>query len=198
MAHPQTARAWINGQPFTLYYDYDQLRDGKLSRLTDEEKLAWFRFRMDYVFLEPLKCLYGGKTPAYRALNSNKPDDLPRRSFVIATFSVLLNGIEALGAFTTSSPTNKVRFYTFVENYMKAWDTHVPNCPYATINNLKEILWEHFRNGLAHGFCIEGGGIDDEADTAPGDGRSSMVVYKLVHTRSLGISSQASTHSSKR
>src|SRR3989338_4130454 len=109
MAHPQIARAQINGQPFTLYYDYDQLREGKLSRLTDNEKIEWFRLRMNYVFLEPLKSLYGGRTPAYRALNSNKPDDLPNRSFVIATFSVLLNGIEALGAFLTSSQSNKVR-----------------------------------------------------------------------------------------
>ena len=101
MAHPQIVRAHIEGKDFTLYYDYDQLRDGKLSRLTDDGKIEWFRLRMNFVFLEPLCRLYQGKTPAYRALNSTKQNDLPARSFVIPSFSVLLNGVEALGSFTT-------------------------------------------------------------------------------------------------
>ena len=39
MAHPQIVRAHIERKDFTLYYDYDQLRDGKLSRLTDDGKI---------------------------------------------------------------------------------------------------------------------------------------------------------------
>ncbi len=102
MAHPQVARAHIEGKDFTLYYDYDQLRDGKLSQLTDDGKIEWFRRRMDFVFLEPLSRLYQGKTPAYRALNSTKQNDLPARSFVVPSFSILLNGVEALGSFMTT------------------------------------------------------------------------------------------------
>lgn len=175
-AHPQVARAEINGKPFTLYYDYDQLRDRKLSQLTEAEKIEWFRNRMNFVFLEPLRRLYGGKTTAYWELNSGKASDLPARSFVIPTFSVLLNGIEALGSFLTSAKSRRRRggnwnnFRAFMITYMKSWDVQIPNAPYRT-KDLKEILWKHFRNGIAHGFCIQGGGIDNEADTAPGGWR---------------------------
>jgi len=165
MAHPQIVRAEIEGIEFTLHYDYDELQGGKLSRLTDDGKIEWFRLRMNYVFLEPLSCLYRGKTPAYRALNSMAQDDLPPRSFVIASFSVLLNGMEALGSFMTAEPDKDKRknFFTFMATYMKQWNKDIRNTPYPT-GDLKTILWEHFRNGITHGFCIEGGGIDNEAD----------------------------------
>lgn len=168
MNHNQTHWGAINGQPFTLYYDYDQLWDNKLTLLSDDAKIEWFRLRMKFVFLEPLSRLYAGKAPAYRALNSTKAGDSPPSSFVIAAFSVLLNGIEALGSFLTPpGSTKRTNFYAFIENYMKAWDTRVPQSPYPT-DKLKEILWKYFRNGIAHGFCITGGGIDNEADAAPG------------------------------
>ncbi len=164
MDHPQIARAEINGVPFTLYYDYDQLKDGKLKRLSDDEKIEWFRLRMRFVFLEPLSRLYRGKTTAYRELNSLALDDLPARSFVVPAFSMLLNGVEALGSFITPPGSGKrANFNAFIETYMKAWDRQVPGSPYPT-RDLKEILWKHFRNGIAHGFCISGGGIDNEAD----------------------------------
>ncbi|MFQ6019075.1 MAG: hypothetical protein ACE5KF_12880, partial [Kiloniellaceae bacterium] len=81
-----------------------------------------FRSRMDFVFLEPLRRLYGDKTTAYRELNSTKQNDLPARSFVIATFSVLLNGIEALGSFLTPPHSGKKdNFYAFLKAYMTSW-----------------------------------------------------------------------------
>jgi hypothetical protein len=166
MLHPQIARITIEGIDFTLYFDYDQLRDSKLSRLTDPGRIEWFRCRMEFVFLEPLASLYAGKTPAYRALNSMDQEDLPARSFVIAAFSILLNGIEALGSFITTRPEDDKRanFFAFMTTYMKPWNKHIPNSPYAPLGDMKAILWEHFRNGIAHGFCIERGGIDNEAD----------------------------------
>lgn len=103
---------------------------------------------------------------AYRALNSMDQEDLPARSFVIAAFSILLNGIEALGSFITARPEDDKRanFFAFMTAYMKPWNKHIPNSPYAPLGDMKAILWEHFRNGIAHGFCIERGGIDNEAD----------------------------------
>jgi len=160
MAHPQITRAEIEGIEFTLHFDYDQLQEKNLSRLSDEGKIEWFRLRMNYVFLTPLKSLYGGRAPAYRALNSTKQNDLPARSFVIATFSVLLNGIEALGSFMTERQASKRdNFFAFMTTYMPEWDT-------VQKGDLKTLLWKHFRNGIAHGFCIERGGIDNEADEA--------------------------------
>jgi len=163
MADAQIARATISGIEFTLYYDYDELRDRKLSRLPDADKIEWFQRRMQYVFLEPLTRLYGGTTPGFRALNSLKAHEQPPSSFVIPAFSVLLNGLEALGSFLIESNQNRSRFYAFIETYMKSWNKSVANSPYPT-RDLKEILWKYFRNGIAHGFRIEGGGIDNEAD----------------------------------
>ena len=160
MSHPQVVRAVVDGIEFTLYYDYDQLQAGKLSLLNDDGKIKWFRLRMNFVFLEPLRCLYGGKTPAYRALNSMDQDDLPARSFVVATFSLLLNGIEALGSFMTADPkaSKRANFFAFMRAHMKPWDKHIQK------GDLKTILWKGYRNGIAHGFCIPDGGIDNEAD----------------------------------
>ncbi|MGZ3319150.1 MAG: hypothetical protein ACXU95_17905, partial [Isosphaeraceae bacterium] len=127
MAHPQIVRAHIEGNDFTLYYHYDQLRDGKLTRLSEDGRIDWFRYRMQFVFLEPIERLFTAKSPAYRELNSTKLDDLPARSFVIASFSLLLNGIEALGSFLTPKDArNRERFYAFIEKYMKPWGAASP------------------------------------------------------------------------
>lgn len=189
MGHTQIVWASIGGKDLTLYYDYDRQN---LSCLDADGKVEWFRRRVEFVFLEPLKTLYGGKTPAHRALNSTKSGDLPARSFVIPTFSVLLNGIEALGSFLTTSTTNHVRFYAFVETYMKAWDRSLPNSPYPRLHNVKEILWEHFRNGITHGFRIEGGGLGNEANSATDgwqvvDGRFQIGPHRFFNDFLAGV-----------
>jgi hypothetical protein len=144
---------------FTLFYDYDQLRDGKLSQLSPDGKVEWFHLRMDAVFLEPLRRIFNRKSVAHRELNSSSTYDRPVRAVMIAAFSLLLNGIEALGSFLTSSSRNQRRFYTFIRNYMADWNINVSGTSYQT-SYLPEILWKHFRNGIAHGFVIKGGGIE--------------------------------------
>ncbi len=52
---------------------------------------------------------------------------------------------------------NKKNFYAFIRNYLNNWDTNVSGSSYQN-NYLLKILWEYFRNGIAHGFVIEGGG----------------------------------------
>ena len=44
----------VENDDFTLFYDYDQLRDRKLSKLSDDGKIEWFKYRMEAVFLNPL------------------------------------------------------------------------------------------------------------------------------------------------
>lgn len=167
MVTGHTIRAQIEGMEFTLFYDYDQLQDGKLSRLSDDGKIEWFRFRMDCVFLEPLRRLFDTHSTAFRELNSD--DQRPYTSFVIAAFSVLLNGIEALGAFlpalNSGKGENRDNFVAFIQTYMRTWDINVTGTSYQ-INYVPDILWRHFRNGIAHGFVIKGGGIDYDADPA--------------------------------
>jgi hypothetical protein len=92
----------------------------------------------------------------------------------------------------TASETNKVRFCTFIETYMKRWDRSVPSSPYTPLTNVKEILWEHFRNGIAHGFCVEGGGIGNEADPVGWqvvDGRFQIGPYAFFKDFTLGVNS---------
>ncbi len=165
MVTGHTIRAQIEGMEFTLFYDYDQLQDEKLSRLTDDGKIEWFRLRMDCVFLEPLRRLFDTRSTAFRELNSD--DKRPFTLFAIAAFSVLLNGIEALGSFLPPLNSGKRKkrdnFVAFIQAYMRRWDIKVLGTSYRT-TYLPDILWRHFRNGIAHGFVIEGGGIDYDAD----------------------------------
>src|SRR3989442_609731 len=100
-----TLRAQIEGKQFTLFYDYDQLQGGKLSQLSDDGKIEWFRLRMDCVFLEPLRRLFDIRSKAFRELNSDT--EQPYTYFGIAAFSLLLNGVEALGSFLPVAKSGK-------------------------------------------------------------------------------------------
>ena len=173
MAEPMGMKM-IEGIEFTLFYDYDQLRDKKLGSLTDDGKIEWFRLRMEMVFLEPLRRIFDKKSVAHLELNSPAESEWPRAAVMTAAFSILLNGVEALGSFLAYSTTfthehNKKRtknyfaFREFIIRYMTNWDTKVEGTSYKT-SYLPEILWEHFRNGIAHAFVVKGGGIDYKAD----------------------------------
>jgi hypothetical protein len=174
-------RVTIEGMGFTLFYDYDQLRDGKLSMLTDDGKIRWFQLRMEMVFLEPLRRLFNRNSLAYRELNSKEKSGLSRAAFMTAAFSVLLNGVEALGSFIPHDKKpierehykkkragNYFPFRAFIREYMKDWDAEVKGTCYRNKQTgnpfekvyLPLILWDHFRNGIAHAFVVEGGGIE--------------------------------------
>jgi len=161
------AHAKIGGKEFSLFYDYDQLRDKKLSQLSNNGKIKWFQLRTSAIFLEPLKRIFNRSSTAHQELNSVSQHDQPFRTFTIAAFSILLNGVEALGSFlaTNPKPKNWDNFYAFIRNYMKDWDTKVLGTSYRK-DHLPWILWKHFRNGIAHSFVIEGGGIDYDADVS--------------------------------
>jgi hypothetical protein len=58
----------IEGMEFTLFYDYDQLRDRKLTELSEEGKIKWFGFRMEMVFLEPLRKIFNRESVAHKNL----------------------------------------------------------------------------------------------------------------------------------
>jgi hypothetical protein len=164
----------IEGMEFTLFYDYDQLRDGKLTKLSEDGKIKWFEFRTEMVFLEPLRKIFNRESVAHKELNSSPEADWPRAAVMTPAFSILLNGVEALGSFLNYSKTfvhehnrkrgkNYFAFREFIRTYMKDWDVKVQGTSYKS-SYLPEILWEHFRNGIAHAFVVEGGGIEYEVD----------------------------------
>jgi hypothetical protein len=71
--------------------------------------------------------------------------------------------IEATGKFLIGGkPANAVRFHAFVNRYMS------PDYAAKTFAGMTygQALWEHFRNGLAHGFAVCHGGFEGN----PGQG----------------------------
>jgi hypothetical protein len=175
----------IENHDFTLFYDYDELRDGKLHRLSVSGKIEWFKYRMEAVFLNPLKKLFDRESAVHKELNSPPKTEWPWTAMMTATFSLLLNGIEALGKFLPKNNVNTKEhkkkgeksnsyfaFKQFIVKYMRDWDICVEEADYRDQKNgkrfekvyLPQILWEHFRNGIAHAFVVQGGGIEFEAD----------------------------------
>jgi hypothetical protein len=104
-----------------------------------------------------------------------------------AAFSILLNGIEALGSFIPHDKEpierehykknkrgvgNYFSFRAFIREYMRDWDDEVKGTSYKDKKTgnlyrkvyLPLILWDKFRNSIAHSFVVESGGIDYKAD----------------------------------
>lgn len=109
--------------------------------------------------MKPLTILFDKSFEKENSKNGNG-------TFTIMSFSILLNGVEALGSFLVPpgdkkdkngkyvQGINKKCFLEFIKKYMSEWDK----------NSIGDKLWKHFRNGIAHAFVIENGGIDYGAD----------------------------------
>lgn len=165
---PDRIHCVIEGIEFTLFYDYDELRDRKLYRISDMGRIEWFERRMNVVFLEPLRRIFDQGSRAHKELCSNEKEYEPVRTVMIMAFSVLLNGVDSLGSFllplkvyginaqgerVRRSPSHKERFTAFVERMPKRW------------GKIGHELWRDFRNGIAHQFVVENGGIEFKRGT---------------------------------
>lgn len=149
----------IEGIDFTLFYDYDQLGDPKLSRLSEFGKVEWFRRRLELLFLSPLELLYDKDSVLHR--------ESPGMILIIG-FNSILSGMEGLGSYLPKSKRRKGRrgpnylnFLAFLQMFMPEWDVQVDEV--LSRDNprrgLSDVLWD-FRNGLAHGFVFMGGGLE--------------------------------------
>lgn len=134
------ANATIENIEFTLFYDYDQLRDRKLTKLNDEGKIEWLQARMEMIFLEPVRRIISDESQPHPVLHSSEHDPVPPRTAAILAFSIVLNGVEAVGSFITPAGGNGQRFKTFMKSYMKKWDKSVKKTDY-TDTSLVSILW---------------------------------------------------------
>jgi len=168
------------GQTFSYFYDYDQRRDNKLTGLTDNQKALWFTKRIRMTFLDPLRAIFlNPPSPVFEQLmdtTSSQP-----RSFSIAIMSVMLNGVEALGSFLEPGHIgeqggNKKMFEAFVEKYLPTWwRKPVPGCN----PDITFLLWECFRNGVAHGFQITPPGSLEFLEAEPYRWESQMKVVQV-------------------
>ncbi len=130
------------------WLDYDR---GKLHLLPPDERVAYFEKRVRYVALHPL-----------RRILTRELDVPGAESSALLIFGVsLCCAIEACGKFlmgrnATGRDKNAQRFHSFVRNYMSpefARDD-IPGVSNA------EVMWKHFRHGLAHGFAVCHGGFE--------------------------------------
>lgn len=185
---PQTGTP-INGTHFTLYYDYDELRDGKLwgSTASDDVRIEWFRRRMMGVLIEPLTRLLDPNSPAFLEVNSEfkrTGADGPHmrgpwRTFNGSAFLVTLTAVDALGLFVPPVGVNNPqpwshsgpRFRNFIAALLPQWNISIPyqgvplqlDCARVLATSqgkLVNILWKEFRCGFAHVFRSHGVGYN--------------------------------------
>lgn len=137
----------IDGVDYTLLRDYDR---GKYHFLDFSGKVTYLSARVDLILIAPCKF--------YVAAAASKQDG--GMGLIVATgicamisaASTFLNGGRAKGQ-------DKTSFLDFVNKYMPQLDSPMPAPSSGT---WAEWLYSDVRCGLAHGFTIESGGIEED------------------------------------
>ncbi len=152
-------RIEIEGEKFSLLYDYDR---EKLKRLSDEGKIEWFKERMRFIFINPVRLLWDRSSELYKQVNTDEMPAVEHCGFNIAIFCTVLSGVESYGAFlkgvTKHDRENKSIFAAYVQKYMSEWYTNVKID--GQQKHITDLLWDKCRNAIAHGFRIMEIGID--------------------------------------
>lgn len=126
------------------WLDYD--RD-KLPALPPDERINYFEIRVRRVAVNPLRRILATEI---------MPDGDDSSALLIFGVS-LCCAVEATGKFLIGGrPGNQQRFTAFVDRYM------APDFQAVSIGGRRnvELVWKHFRNGLAHGFAVCHGGFE--------------------------------------
>ncbi len=131
--------------------DSDNLR-----RLDYAGRVEWFRFRFDLVFLTPFR----------RLVELEGPD-----CYVWLCVTTLCGAaIHALANLTIGRGSDPEKFTVFLDRYLPAFSraNFELNDPRGRGNDIARTHAEHFykffRNGLAHAFCIDWGGLQHRAE----------------------------------
>lgn len=116
-----------------------------LKTLNFNDKLTYLKERAKLIFLDSLReILYlegNGGLAKYHLLNMT---------------SVICLAIEGLGHFLTGTDQSWESFKLFVSNFMHQEFQRF----FYDGRTYSRMLWDDFRNGLAHGFYIKKGGIE--------------------------------------
>jgi hypothetical protein len=130
----QHLRGWL---------DYDR---PSLHLLAPNERIDYFEKRVRLVVVNPLDCIL-----------NNEVHVAPDSSALLIFGVSLCCAIEATGKFLNGGQGgNSDRFHAFLNRYM------APEYQSKSVGGRKygEVLWLHFRNGLAHGFAVCHGGFE--------------------------------------
>jgi hypothetical protein len=126
------------------WVDYDRV---ELPSLNKSQKIRYFcNKRVKYVLLNPLDEMY-------QSLMKEKNES----SILLCFANCICCSIEAFGKFYTGKTGQSGNnFKEFVKKYMHS------NYVTQRFNSKRyvDILWNCFRNGLAHGFTIKNGGFE--------------------------------------
>lgn len=174
----------LPGDPFTLFYDYDQIENGKLTLLSPAQRALWFRARLRMTHIEPLERIWKDNAVFGKLLHS-KLDPNAQCSFSIAAMGLMLTVVEALGSFRNPAISrSKVRdknwkvFAEFLANHLRAWNVNEPRSNVS----VPEVLWKSFRNGITHDLRVDRvggrqlwGSLEFQGNFAnPGNGRFEL------------------------
>jgi hypothetical protein len=88
----------LPGDPFSLFYDYDQVENKKLKPLNGKQRAKWFERRLGMTFIEPLRRIWK-EDAVSEALLTSKMNPSVECSFSIASMGIMLSVVEALGSF---------------------------------------------------------------------------------------------------
>lgn len=129
------------------WLDYDRQH---LPALSPDERIDYFEKRVRLVAINPLRRIHATEIIVHGEDSS-----------ALLIFGVsLCCAIEATGKFLTGGKGNNGnRFLAFVGRYMS------PDFQVQTIvgTTNADVVWKHFRNGLAHGFAVCHGGFEGTA-----------------------------------
>lgn len=135
----------------TGWIDYDR---HLLPALSPAERVSYFEKRVRLVLLNPVDHLLNHSDEAIGRKDSS--------ALLMVGVSICC-AIEATGRFfkgnLASTPRNKNFFNAFLYNYM---DKRFQLMSLGE-KSYGDIVWKHFRNGIAHGFVVSHGGFEDNA-----------------------------------
>lgn len=130
-------RITLNGKEFNLLKDYSLKQRDDLMALPTNDKLRYLEERARLVFLDALD-------EWLNLLNSKSLSSFHELNIV----TIVCCAIEGLGHYLTGDDNAGNAFRRFIEEFMPSFSP------------VQQELWDDFRNGLAHGFCIKKGGIE--------------------------------------
>jgi hypothetical protein len=143
-----------------LFQGMPGLDKDNLSKLDHVGRVLWLKYRFDTFFIDPFR--------KFVALDG-------QGTYIwLCAVNLLCTAVEALASFELNlgRGNGMQEFAQFVEGHFPAFgavpfELDEPALKGNPARRPAEHLYRYFRNGLAHGFCIEWGGLLHREDGAP-------------------------------